>query len=385
MAKLAVSIGAAAAVAVALLLLPQEFRLPLAAAAAAGAAVLYALRERAALRNLLTAVRYQHELEWAHRKLLTSIRRRVKEGAAGVQELSSQTAGVRPEIQRVHQLGTEIAATHAAATAELRAQLDRQRAEFDRRLGQLHDLVDRISDRTEQLAKQLESATTQGELRQLHRDAVASRREFQQTEALLNLHAAFQVRAPLPPSRNWAASPDLLLYLTTLVLERRPRLVVELGSGLSTVWLSYAMERAGTGGKVISLEHEPAFAARTEQLVAAHGLDAVSELRCAPLTDVELAGETWPWYHPDLLADIVDCELLFVDGPPGATRDRARYPALPLLAGKLADHAAVILDDCVRSDEQAILAEWTRQFPEWRVELLGHEKGTAVLTRPAGD
>ena len=67
-----------------------------------------------------------------------------------------------------------------------------------------------------------------------------SKQDFRQLEALVSLHEMLDLKAALPPTRGWAASPDLLLTLTSLVRKYKPKLVVELVSGASTIVLSRA-------------------------------------------------------------------------------------------------------------------------------------------------
>jgi hypothetical protein len=208
--------------------------------------------------------------------------------------------------------------------------------------------------------------------------------DFRQTEALLSLHSLVRARAPLPQTRGWAASPDLLLFLVSLVISQRPRLIVELGSGVSTLWLAYALEKAGGDGRIVSLDHDPEFAARTQAFLVAHEVDRFVSVRVAPLVEVDIDDEKWPWYDRQALADVDSCELLVVDGPPGAVRDRARFPALPVLRRRLAEQATIVLDDCIRSDEKEIVAAWHASLPEWDVEMLPHEKVTAVFSRKIG-
>jgi cephalosporin hydroxylase len=72
------------------------------------------------------------------------------------------------------------------------------------------------------------------------------RKTFRQLEALQNLSAMLSADDVLPATREWAASPDLLLVLVDLVITERPSLVVECGSGVSTLWLALAMRRFGS-------------------------------------------------------------------------------------------------------------------------------------------
>src|SRR5262245_57933148 len=146
--------------------------------------------------------------------------------------------------------------------------------------------MDGNADSLETVAARLGEAPTRGDLAQLRDEILAAaKRDFRQVEALTGLYALFPVRAPVPPSRGWAASPDLLLYLTSVVVTRRPRVVVELGSGLSTMWLGYAMEKSGHSGRIVSLDHERGFAERTRSLLQGHGLAERAEVRYAPLID----------------------------------------------------------------------------------------------------
>src|SRR3712207_1794767 len=75
---------------------------------------------------------------------------------------------------------------------------------------------------------------------------------FRQPEALFGLYLELGFRKSLPPTRGWAASPDILLQLTQHARETHPNVVVECGSGASTVVLARCAELNG-GGHVYSL------------------------------------------------------------------------------------------------------------------------------------
>lgn len=204
---------------------------------------------------------------------------------------------------------------------------------------------------------------------------------YTQTEATLGLHALLQPRAVLPPSRGWAASPDVVLELVRIALRDRPRLVVECGSGLSSLWLGYALELVGEEGRVVSLEHDAPYAEALRARVREHGLADRVEVRDAPLVTTTVEGQEVVWYDPAALHGLDGIGLLFVDGPPAATGHHARWPAVPLLADRMAVGGRVVLDDLVRDEEKEILARWQELRPTWTVEsLLQHEKGSGVMT-----
>ena len=89
---------------------------------------------------------------------------------------------------------------------------------------------------------------------------------FRQLEALQNLNAVLPTSDVLPATRGWAASPDLLLALVNLVITERPSLIVECGSGASTLWLALALRRFGIDGRIIALDHDPVFSGRDPRL-----------------------------------------------------------------------------------------------------------------------
>lgn len=184
----------------------------------------------------------------------------------------------------------------------------------------------------------------------------------QEVEALIQLYSKVSPRAPMPPASKWALNPTGLLNLCALVEKHRPGLIVELGSGTSTVWLGYAVLQQAHG-RVVSLDHLPDYAEHTRTMIDWHGLSALTDVRDAPLTDTRVGDDTYKWYDPAALTDLHQIDLLFVDGPPGTTGHEARYPALPMFYGKLADGALIVLDDIDREDEQEIVERWLKETP----------------------
>jgi predicted O-methyltransferase YrrM len=212
----------------------------------------------------------------------------------------------------------------------------------------------------------------------------SGRDQTSEVEALLQLFQDFQPRAPMPLSGHWALNATGLLELMFLLNTKHPKVVLELGSGTSTVWMAYAMERIG--GRIVSVDHDRAYANRTRWLLNAHGLDGVAEVREAPLSSVNVDGEEFQWYDMAAFEEVGDIDFLMVDGPPGGLGQDARYPALRILESRLSPVATVVLDDAYRADEQHIIARWLETVDglEREHEVLGHQ---AVFTysRPQAD
>jgi predicted O-methyltransferase YrrM len=219
-------------------------------------------------------------------------------------------------------------------------------------------------------------------LRQVRTDVHKELRQtFSQLEALQTLNNVLPTTDLMPPTRGWAASPDLLVVLVDLVIANRPSLVVECGSGVSTLCIALAMRRFDIDGRVVSLEHDPVFGAKTRDLLARHKVLDLVELRDAPLESFSLDGENYSWYASQAWKDLKGIDLLFVDGPPAATGHQARYPALPLLSESLSPVATIVLDDLIVPDMQEVLRLWLDAYPDFGSEIIPLEKQAAVLRK----
>ncbi|MDP4690163.1 MAG: class I SAM-dependent methyltransferase [Candidatus Nanopelagicales bacterium] len=187
---------------------------------------------------------------------------------------------------------------------------------------------------------------------------------------------------PMPRPGTWAASEDLLLWLAGYVVEHRPSLVVDLGSGQSSVWMAGAMRVAGYDGRVIGVDHDAHFAEATRVLAQRQGVDTWLSVIHAPLVTEDIGGRRVTWYDQGALADLTGIDLLCIDGPPGQGVAQARWPALLALRDRLSVGATVVLDDMIRRDEQEIADDWLCRYPEFTVERFAFEKGAAVLSLP---
>jgi predicted O-methyltransferase YrrM len=205
---------------------------------------------------------------------------------------------------------------------------------------------------------------------------------YRQIESLFSLFASLKIEHPLPPMRAAAISPDFANTLVRLIRETRPRLVLELGSGLSTIVAAYCLEQIGEG-RVVSLEQDARYAAISSQNLAERGLGDRATVVHAPLKDRIVKGQSWPWYDTMAIGSLPSIDLVLVDGPLQEQQERGllRYPALPILFEKLAPRAVLLLDDADREDERRVVAAWMKEFEGFEAERVPGEKGTIVLRR----
>lgn len=169
---------------------------------------------------------------------------------------------------------------------------------------------------------------------------------------------------------GWRLPDDACALLARLVADHRPELILECGSGRSTVVLAEAV--SDWGGKVITLEHDAGFYRETRALVAARELTAWADVRLAPL-EPQQDGLAPDWYASHAWHDVQGIGMLLVDGPPGGTSRFARHPAVPLLRERLLPGCLVVLDDVNREPEQAIWRDWGIQGT-----MFAHAKASLV-------
>lgn len=148
------------------------------------------------------------------------------------------------------------------------------------------------------------------------------------------------------PDTGWRLPDDACALLSRLVADHRPALVVECGSGRSTVALAEAA--AEYGSRVVALEHDFAYVESTIQLL--HDTNTDAEVRYAQLVD--------GWYDRAQWDDLAGIGLLLVDGPPGHAGRHNRAPAVPLLRDRMLPDCVVVLDDVDRDDEREAWESW---------------------------
>jgi hypothetical protein len=202
---------------------------------------------------------------------------------------------------------------------------------------------------------------------------------YRQYESLQSIYASLDISIPLPPMRGWAISPDFAVLIASEVFRIRPGLIVEAGSGVSTLITGYCLKKVGAG-KLISLDHDLEYARKTRERIVEHGLEGIVDVRHAPLEKQSIGNSSWQWYDQEVFSDITEIDMLIIDGPPLKIQKLARYPALPLLRERLSGNARIILDDTGREDEQLLLERWLEEFSGFSKSDIETEKGAAVLS-----
>ncbi len=179
----------------------------------------------------------------------------------------------------------------------------------------------------------------------------------------------------LPNLGSWKADTGLLTLLADHILASKPKVVVEFGTGASTLIIARALQIAG-GGTFISFEQHPEFVRANRDWLAEHGLEA--DLRAVPLRP---SPNGWPglWYdHGPLPASI---DFLLIDGPPWTIHPFTRGAAASVFE-QIAPGGTIMLDDAARPGERLVARRWRKEWPDFEFLLLkSGTKGTLVGKR----
>lgn len=196
----------------------------------------------------------------------------------------------------------------------------------------------------------------------------------QQLEAFLGIQSFLNNGERIPSLHGWPISPDFALYLIELIDSNDYDLIIEFGSGTSTVLIAKTLARMAAKQKTeltatqVAFEHLEEYHTQTLSLLKQAKLSEKVQLILAPLQPYAAPnGVTYQYYNFRNELEAISKNatssrlniLVMVDGPPAATGKHARYPAAPAVLAQFKDaHIDILLDDYNRNDEKEIVQLW---------------------------
>jgi tetratricopeptide (TPR) repeat protein len=253
------------------------------------------------------------------------------------------------------------------------------------------------SELTTQIKQQVE------ELTKLRKDLQASvqkemKNSVKQLEEFLNLQGYMQTGDLMPAMHGWPVSPDFARYLVEIIEANNYDLIIEFGSGTSTVLMARVLDNMSKQGRPravqITFEHLEKYHQKTLAQLKDQQLDALVKLVLAPLASYTEpdSGDTYPYYDCQSALSELTAQggndfkriLAVVDGPPAATGKHARYPAVPVILEHFPNtRLDILLDDYIRQDEKEIEAKWIKLLQarsrKYEVSRLDFEKGASLI------
>lgn len=188
----------------------------------------------------------------------------------------------------------------------------------------------------------------------------------------------------LPPRfiTEYSLGPEVAHWLAAVLAARRPTVIVECGSGISTVLIGLVLRHQGYApGDVVfhSLEGERRWLETTRAAAAQLDVDAYARMHHTPIVPHAWSGGQDHAFDLAAVDGLAAVDLLLIDAPPAAF---GRRGVLPSLAGSLAEGALVLLDDAARDEEQEAVDAWV---DAGIVRLLGYAPvggGLAAMEAP---
>lgn len=205
-------------------------------------------------------------------------------------------------------------------------------------------------------------------------------------------------------AHSWPVSADFALCVMRQLVLQPYDLVIEFGSGMSTVIVAktlalMAERHEAQQTRFVSFEHLDSYYQQTHAHLQQAGLANAVQLTLAPLAEWQSSdGQVYSYYScQSTLAQLAKQKpgslnriLVIVDGPPASTGPQARYPAGPLLVEQFPNvHIDFLMDDYVREDEKQVVQRWLAEINDQeRVGALTEyklEKDACLLTVQSKD
>ena len=203
--------------------------------------------------------------------------------------------------------------------------------------------------------------------------------------------AKIRARRALPVWVSYMARPELLELAWQTIVDERPQHVLELGSGMSTLVMAYALETAG-GGDLIALEDHASIASNTRERLAEHELAEYAQVLHAPLQPLKLEDESHrfyslkgclkvgalTWYSlmvlvPSLIPNSLSGDAALAQGAGGQRRNpggRSWISAWPMTA----DRSALAVGLPGIAEGRSIVDHWT-----WRAAAQSTDKRCRLI------
>lgn len=207
------------------------------------------------------------------------------------------------------------------------------------------------------------------------------RSNYNQIESLFSIFSVLKISKPLPAFRGWSISPDFGNIIIQNTLENKPEYILECGSGVSSIIMSYLIKDKNWG-TLNSLEHDEKFARRTIELLESHEISKKTVVHVVDLIQYKVKNEDWKWYDISHLNPVTKYDMLIVDGPPANVYPKSRFPTLHILDKYLNIGAIILIDDCRRVEDNNIVKKWMEDFSNnYSFEWIDTEKGTYQLVK----
>ena len=163
------------------------------------------------------------------------------------------------------------------------------------------------------------------------------------------------------PKSSYSMSPVALLHVINEIIINNRRAILEVGTGVSTVYIAKVAKDLGLELEIVSIDENLDWQNTIERYLKKLGCEDIVRF-CH--SDIDEASE-YGWYQEDILSVFFakssfrfDC--IIIDAPSTHNHVSARSRAIPFLmkSGLIQEEYAIYLDDTYRGAEKKIAKDW---------------------------
>ena len=190
---------------------------------------------------------------------------------------------------------------------------------------------------------------------------------------------------PYLPFNGGALRPVCIAYILNEIIINQRKMVLEFGSGLSTVLMARLIKKNNLDVKIVTVEHNKEWSKIIEGYLTNEDLTQYVKIIQADLKEMETPLGKVNWYdYATVLKGVQDqkFDLITVDGPPANGRKirYSRYPAFINMTDFFKEDFCLILDDANRKGEQKIIQSFKKIRPDLQFALVSET--LAVFRKP---
>jgi hypothetical protein len=178
------------------------------------------------------------------------------------------------------------------------------------------------------------------------------------------LNSFFSINSFIPLTQ-WSISPVGICHILNYITINQPRVIVEFGSGVSTIYISKLLKQNNLDIKFISVDHDENWIRIVKRWTESENiLDRVQFLHSPLSEELTYKGSRIKWYNQDVLNKNLQkdsVEFLVIDAPPG-DYPYSRAGAFLYFQDQISKASVnYFLDDAYRKEETEIVKSLGQQ------------------------
>jgi|LSQX01.2.fsa_nt_gb hypothetical protein len=178
------------------------------------------------------------------------------------------------------------------------------------------------------------------------------------------------------PVTGFSLSFQQIQHIINDIAYFKPNLILEFGSGISTVIISNFLKANNFNAKFYSVDNDLEWQSQVKNQIAGNNN---TEFLNFPIGDTEFSfkDEKVKWYQipsNHFLRSLNEIDLVIIDGPFGGICKYSRFGFIPFLMNKLSIDAIIFVDDTHRPDEMDICEEAREVFLKNKTKFFDYSR-----------